>query len=135
MSESRRRRAAPTRGPLTGRVAIVAFALAVPVVTMALPVRAWFAQQTQVSELEQQVAASQERVDELSTLNERWDDPAYVEAQARERLHVVRPGEIGFTVIRPEPSTAPVAANSAAGEESPWFSRLWESVQSADDGS
>ena len=42
-----------------------------------------------------QSAATQARVDALEAQKQRWADPAYVEAQARERLHFVLPGRDG----------------------------------------
>lgn len=48
---------------------------------------------------EQEIRDRQSRVDELETELARWDDPAYVKAQARERLGWVMPGETGYRVV------------------------------------
>ena len=40
-----------------------------------------------------------EHIDELEREKQRWDDPAYVKAQARARFGYLMPGEQGFEVI------------------------------------
>lgn len=55
-------------------------------------------QQQQIAALEAQVAQQQAEVDGLESEIDRWSDPAYVEAQARDRLYYVYPGDITFLV-------------------------------------
>ena len=47
----------------------------------------------------EEVAATQAELDVLNGQRARWDDPAYVRAQARDRLYYVMPGEISYLVI------------------------------------
>lgn len=56
-------------------------------------------QQQQIAALEESVRLAQEQVDDLGSEIDRWSDPAYVEAQARDRLYYVYPGDITFLVI------------------------------------
>src|SRR5690606_10768077 len=56
-------------------------------------------QRQQLAALEAEVRAQQEGVKDLTEEKARWDDPSYIEAQARERLNYVYPGEISFLVI------------------------------------
>lgn len=56
-------------------------------------------QRQQVADLQSQLATKQTALDALSKEKARWDDPAYVRAQARERLYYVMPGEINFLVV------------------------------------
>ena len=96
--------------------------------------RAWWVQQRQLGQLRADVASSQREVQSLQGQTQRWKDPAYVKAQARERLHLVMPGETGYVVIRPpaRPATAPapgIAGVPVSGR--PWFGNLWRSVQAA----
>jgi cell division protein FtsB len=56
-------------------------------------------QRQQIAALEQQVADAQADVDGIKAEIDRWSDPAYIEAQARDRLYYVYPGDITFLVI------------------------------------
>src|SRR4051794_32997275 len=49
-------------------------------------------QQQQIAELKQSVADARTSVDQLGDQVARWSDPAYIEAQARDRLYYVYPG-------------------------------------------
>ena len=62
---------------------------------------------------------------------EDWQDPAFVVAQARSRLHFVFPGEVGYVVLGEDdrPITPEVEQQSDA---SPWYARLWDSTLQAD---
>jgi cell division protein FtsB len=114
-------------------VLLLAFVLLFPTV------RAFLAQQAENQHLAAEVAAARERTDDLEVELERWDDPAYVAAQARERLAFVRPGETAYRVVDPEvvpDPTAPAVPDAGtgpafvpAGTTTPWYSTLWESVR------
>lgn len=68
-------------------------------VVLAPSLRTFIEQRQQIAQLEQQVADAQEDVDDLNEEIARWSDPAYIEAQARDRLYYVYPGDITFLVI------------------------------------
>ena len=53
----------------------------------------------QIAALEQQVDDKQQSVTDLEGELARWDDPAYIESQARERLLFIYPGEYSYLVI------------------------------------
>ena len=115
----------------TGRAVALIVVLAALAVTLAIPVRAWLSQQAEIAALEADVAAAQTRVADLELELEDWNDPAFVIAQARSRLHFVFPGEVGYVVLGED--DRPVAPQA---EEDPdqgaWYSRLWESARQAD---
>lgn len=119
------------RPALTGRAAILVLVLAALVVTLAIPLRAWLAQRAEISALEADVAAAQERVDELQAELADWEDPAFVVAQARSRLHFVFPGEVGYVVLG-EDDRPVVPSEVEQSDNSAWYSRLWESTRQAD---
>ena len=62
-------------------------------------------QQQQIAELQQSVADAQKSVDELDDQVARWSDRAYIEAQARDRLYYVYPGDISYLVIADDGET------------------------------
>ena len=73
--------------------------LVLTVVVLAPSLKTFIEQRTQIEELKALVLAEQEGVETLTAEKARWDDPSYVEAQARERLNYVYPGEYSYLVI------------------------------------
>ena len=68
-------------------------------VVLAPGLKTFVEQRQQIAALEQSVADAQADVDDLNAEIDRWSDPAYIEAQARDRLYYVYPGDIAFLVI------------------------------------
>ena len=120
-----------SRPALTGRAAILILVVAALVVTLAIPLRAWMSQRAEIAALEADVAQSRERVAGLEKELQDWQDPAFVIAQARSRLHFVFPGEVGYVVLGEDdrPITPEVEQQS---DEAPWYARLWDSTLQAD---
>ena len=69
------------------------------VITLFEPVSIWFEQRARISELQHQVTADTEALAEIRANIERWSDPAYIEAQARQRLLYVYPGDISYLIV------------------------------------
>ncbi|THA26056.1 septum formation initiator family protein [Streptomyces sp. RKND-216] len=129
-AQSRRVRA-PRRSRLTGRAALLALVLCSLVVALAYPLRQYIAQQSEIDELRQEAERRQERVEDLRRLKARWQDPAFVEQRARERLHMLRPGETGYLTERgAEDERRPQGDAS----DRPWYRNLWEGLDAADRG-
>ncbi len=124
----------------TWRTAVIAlvFVLAVAV---ALPsVRAYVNQQEMLSELRLEAEGARLEVEDLTAEVARWEDPAYVVWQARERLSYVFPGETPYRVVDAEAVEGPAEGSPAAEREpvavagEPWYEQLWGSVVEAGDG-
>jgi cell division protein FtsB len=131
---SERARTTARRSPLTGRAAILLLVVAALVLSMVVPLRAFFEQRADLAALRATTSAQEQRVAELEATKLRWQDRAYVEAQARSRLHFVLPGEVGYVVLGPEEAPAPGSAEKSSGaSEQAWFSKVWGSVSDADD--
>ena len=121
----------PTR---TRRLVVLGAVLVVLAVLLAPALRSYVGQRQDVSALEQQVAEQRAAVKLLERQRAAWDDPAYVTAQARNRLKYVLPGEKAYTVIDPGPvptteSASVRAAVSTANQDRSWFGNLWGSLQ------
>ena len=56
-------------------------------------------QRQQVAELQAKVDLMKKQVTAIDKQRARWEDPAYIRTQARERLYYVMPGEVNFLVI------------------------------------
>ncbi|TDD44147.1 septum formation initiator family protein [Kribbella antibiotica] len=130
-----------TRGSrnLTGRAAVVLLVLGALVVSYAQSLRVWFDQHQQITALNQEIHDREKRVKELQNEIDRWNDDAFVKAQARQRLGWVMPGEVGYRVIGadgkplgapPEPG-APVEPGDEAVQKPVWYTKLWGSVEGA----
>jgi hypothetical protein len=112
--------------------------LAFVIVAIALPFKIWLSQRGDLESLNTQIQRVQSRVAQLNAQDQKWNDPAYIEAQARKRLHYVMPGESNRIVLGPKPShtqkeIATAIAHPAAPPASggPWYSQLWQSMQTA----
>jgi cell division protein FtsB len=118
----------PTR--LTGRAALLAVVICAIALSLAYPVREYIAQRRQIDQLlatQQSVSA---QVQSLQAQQQRFADPAYIEQQARDQLHMCFPTEKCYVIIgdTKPPGTTPQQAHVAA----PWYAKLWQSVKKAD---
>ena len=111
---------------------IVLFAVAV---TLAPPTQHYFAQRAQISALQADVESNKKKLIEARAELLRWQDPDYVKAQARERLHFVLPGErqyiiLGITseVDKSTQTAAPINQEFPRGV--PGYSRVISSITS-----
>lgn len=102
--------------------------------------RAYVTQQEQLRDLNAQLADTNAQVVALEKELERWSDPDFVRAQARERFSYVAPGETAYRVIDPETVTGedPMAELTAQANErspyapsqtQPWYVSVWGSVE------
>lgn len=104
------------------------------IVTLAMPVRAWLAQRAEIAGLQANVEAARERVASLTIERERWNDPAFVAAEARRRLHFVMPGEVGYTTLGVDGKPViETEATARALAQMSWYERMWAALQEADD--
>ena len=111
--------------------------LAVLMVSYASSTRAYLEQRRHLESLHESIAASGDNIAALEREKARWEDSAYVRAQARERFGWVLPGEIGYQVIdedgRPLGHDDSLSdATSSVDEERPvWWQAAWKSVEVA----
>ncbi len=118
-----------------GVVMLLAFVLVFPTL------RSYLQQREELRQLSAEVTAARAGNDDLTNRLKRWDDPAYVVAQARDRLAFVLPGETAYRVQDPASvpdtpaatsSAASAAASAAASGNAtttePWYQVIWGSV-------
>lgn len=127
----------PRRSPggLTGRAAVLGLVVCALVLSLAYPAKEFLAQRGEIGRLQQEQREAQARVAALEERKRQLDDPAYVRAQARERLYFVLPGETVYVVVPPAGSGAGAGTKpEAAGvtEDGSWYGRLWGTVRTAD---
>ena len=102
--------------------------------TIAGPVRTYFAQRTEMKQLAATEARLRAEIAELEQQKAKLADPVYIAAQARERLGFVKPGDIPYQVQLP-PGTVlpgePGAEVEAARAGEPWYTSLWHTIADA----
>jgi cell division protein FtsB len=116
-----------SRARITGRAGVLALALCAVLLTVAYPFQQYLAQRSQIAALNAQNDATARQVATLQSEVTQWQNPEYVETQARGRLHYLMPGEIGFIVPGPA-DTQPLGLPSPS--VSPWYDKLWSTVKS-----
>lgn len=111
------------------RAIVLALVVSIVAITLAMPVRTYFSQR---AEFEQLSAGSQQLQTEVADYQQKVNeqgDPAYIEAQARERLQFVRPGERAVVMMYPGDDARRAAEQrEEARKHNPWYANLWESV-------
>ncbi len=113
------------------RAAILAAVVCVLTLTIAGPVRTYFAQRTEMKQLAATEAALRDQIAELESQKAKLADPVYIAAQARERLGFVKPGDIPYQVQLPPGAVVPSAANpqqQSVRSNDPWYTALWHTI-------
>ena len=121
-------------GSAARRAAILAAVVCVLTLTIAGPVRTYFAQRTEMKQLAATEAKLRAEIADLEQQKVKLADPVYVAAQARERLGFVKPGDIPYEVQLPPGAAVPAEPGSgttAARAGQPWYTSLWHTI--ADD--
>jgi len=131
--------APPSASTAWVRGAILLGILVMLAVTIVPTLRSLVQQRGDASAMQDKVAAQRDTVAQLEREAALWKDPAYIEVQARERLKFVRVGDRAYTVIDPSTNEAsapaaerPVVAAPMANAASPWYGKVWQSIQIAD---
>ena len=120
------------RGRVNTRAVGLALIALILVLFLAQPAQRYFAQRAQINALRQQVSASEERVAKAKAELERWNDVAYVKAQARARLHFVMPGETQYIVIDPsDKSQIDIKYSGDVPLDVAWYQRVISTIQLA----
>lgn len=118
---------------MTGRALLLVLVFIVLGFTLAVPLRSWLSQRAEISALEADVAATQQRVADLQVQQQRWQDPAFIAAEARRRLQYVLPGEIGYTTLGADGRPAAESLAEASAHRT-WVDKMWGTLQQADNG-
>jgi cell division protein FtsB len=130
-------RATARRPRFTGRAAVLVLVLAVLTVSYASSLRAYLQQRSHIGDLKAQIAEREASITDLEREKRRWEDPAYVKAQARARFGYLMPGEQGFEVIgadgRPIEAQATLNDPDEVIKTVPkaWWTAAWESMELA----
>jgi len=111
-------------------LAVSLLALLAVLVLGAFPVRAWLDQGHQRQQLASRVAALTAANDDLARQAEELKDPNRVEALARERYELVRPGEEAYAILPTAEPPPRVAPPPPPPPRQGWWSRTWSKLTS-----
>jgi cell division protein FtsB len=134
VAESVEQRADQRLGFTARRAAVLAALICVLTLTIAGPVRTYFAQRTEMDQLAASEAALRRQIADLEQKKVKLGDPAYIAAQARERLGFVMPGDIPFQVQLPPTAASPQPGGAEAAKPAnndPWYTSLWHTIADA----
>lgn len=109
------------------RAAMLALVVCALALSVAVPLRNYVSQRNELSAVHEQQQALTDQVAELERRRALLADPRHIEAQARERLRYVQPGQTPYVVQLPAAATDP-GPGSDDQPKDPWFTRLWESI-------
>ncbi|MGB2556181.1 MULTISPECIES: FtsB family cell division protein [Cellulosimicrobium] len=126
---------------VTVRTLVLSVVVLLAAVLLLPTLRAYVNQTGELRELRAGLEQAQAEHTELEAELARWDDQAYVEREARDRLNFVMPGERPWRVLDPEtvvddtdPQTGRTITDGPVRgyeEGTPWYEAIWESVQVA----
>ncbi len=139
------------RPRFTSRATVLVLVLCSLVAILAYPTRQFISQRAEISAQQAKADRSRQQVEQLRREKARWQDPEYVKAQARARLHYAMPGETPYIAVDPagpaaaRPSASATGSAAAAGSAAsdgasggsaraakPWYASIWDSVDAAD---
>ena len=124
-------------GSAARRAAILAAVVCVLTLTIAGPVRTYFAQRTEMKQLEATETQLHAQIAELEEQKVKLADPVFIAAQARERLGFVMPGDIPYQVQLPADAGVPGTPGgepATAHPDQPWYTSLWHTIADAPHG-
>jgi len=122
------------RSRVTGRAVVLVLICLMLAVSFASSLKAYVQQRSQIQALKTEIAQREAAIDDLQSEKARWQDPAYVRQQARERFGYLMPGERSFVVLdadgQPLESESELADPDTAirTTPSPWWDGAWASV-------
>lgn len=113
----------------SGRMIVLTIVTLVVISFLVPTVRTYMQQRAEISELATQISEEQQQQEELYSELARWDDPQFVQRQARERINLMVPGERRYHVIG-DLEEREIQTDSAedSTQDSDWTEDLWESV-------
>lgn len=120
------------------RILALLFTCVIAVIILAGPLQDFFAQQEEKRVLNAQLAESKAELESLQQQVDLWNDPSYVQAQARKRLGFVMPGQTLYYVSGnlasaddEQKQTEEARAIALRRKAMPFYVGLWKSIEIA----
>jgi cell division protein FtsB len=118
----------------SGRLLALGVVMIAITIMLAPTVKIFVDKRAEIAALEADISAKQSQQNDLKRQVSRWQDPNYVQQQARDRINMVMPGETGYWVFGSDlPAGQSGGAAGAASAQDPaqlpWVDALWESIR------
>ncbi len=110
------------------RAAMLAAVVCVLALSVAVPLRNYVGQRSELAAVHEQQQVLTDKVAELQRRRTLLEDPQHIQAQARERLRYVRPGEAPYLVQLPPGATVAAGTGSVEVPRQLWYTELWKSI-------
>ena len=94
-----------------------------------MPLRNYYEGRSEIARAQASIEALQQRKDELEADIARYEDPVYVEQEARRRLGVLAEGESAWRIIDPRMTQNPTITSEEAPDDREWHQFLWDSLR------
>lgn len=119
--------------PRVGTVELIVLAIVsiVLLLAIALPLRNYFEQRNEIKQVSQAIAQKQQRKEELLAELDRFQNKAYLDEQARNRLGVIAPGEVPFRILDPgltKEDSLTTKNPTESTDSQVWYETLWGSI-------
>lgn len=115
-------------------MAVFVLVLAVLVVSYASSLKAYLQQRHDIETLQSQIAAREKSIADLQDQKDRWNDPVYLEQQAREYFGYVMPGQTSYVAldangdpIKPSGTLSSPDEVGKKTDPTAWWSEVWSS--------
>lgn len=131
MVRFRSKRVFSSRRPGSGRTFSLVAVFFIFALVLAPPIQHYFTQRAQINAIRAQLDGDRAALEAARIELTRWQDPDYVKAQARERLHFVMPGERQYIVTGTPDGEGEVTTNKVADQledGAPWYTRMIASI-------
>ena len=116
-------------GLSTGRAVVLGVVVCALALTLAVPLRTYFSQRSELESVMAERAALENDVRTLQTQKSQLDEPSRIAADARERLRFVMPGETPYQVQLPgDYGKTPEQLADDTTPTGPWYSDLWNTA-------
>ena len=117
---------------LSGFAVVFLLIVVFGIVVLAPTINSYIAVRQQVAQAEHGVELTKEEISRLQLEQDQWEDPAFIQSEARERLFYMNPGEIVYLVQDDLPPVeaeepAPVEAEARA-TDSDWMGAMLRSI-------
>ena len=98
-------------------------------IAIAVPLRNYYEGRSEIARAQASIEALQQCKDELEADIARYEDPVYVEQEARRRLGVLAEGETAWRIIDPRMTQNPAITSEEAPDDREWHQFLWDSLR------
>lgn len=98
-------------------------------IAIAVPLRNYYEGRSEIARAQASIEALEARKHDLETDIARYEDPAYVEQEARRRLGVLKEGEQAWRIIDPRMTQNPAITSEEAPDNRQWHEFLWDSLR------